>query len=219
MKRRPKFHFFRFTSFYIICVASVISSCGFHKTHLTPPELIDQIPPIKTGFYTVHKNVDGVINEEAGSSLLGRMIYIYKDQFIEGDDFFTGVSGSFLPNYRITTIMENGKIKFLWQDIGARFVIATAIDCEQYFEILYHYSDDESGCVINLKCFIRDHENPQVESITPMIPGAEWIEREMHDLEGIDFKNHPCLERLILADDWPEEVHPLRKDWNNEKEN
>jgi NADH:ubiquinone oxidoreductase subunit C len=109
--------------------------------------------------------------------------------------------------------------KFLWQDIGARFVIATAIDCEQYFEILYHYSDDESGCVINLKCFIRDHENPQVESITPMIPGAEWIEREMHDLEGIDFKNHPCLERLILADDWPEEVHPLRKDWNNEKEN
>lgn len=109
--------------------------------------------------------------------------------------------------------------KFLFEEIGARFVIATAIDCEQYFEILYHYSYDQTGCVINVKCFIRDHENPQVESIVPVITGAEWIEREMHDLEGIEFKNHPCMERLILADDWPEGVYPLRKDWTNEKEN
>ena len=108
--------------------------------------------------------------------------------------------------------------KFLFQEVKARFVIATAIDCEQYFEILYHYSYDQTGCVINLKCFIRDHENPQVESITPLIPAAEWIEREIHDLEGIDFNNHPCLERLILADDWPEGEYPLRKDWTNEKE-
>ena len=109
--------------------------------------------------------------------------------------------------------------KFLFEEVGARFVIATAIDCEQYFEILYHYSYDQTGCVINVKCFIRDHDHPQVESITPIIPGAEWIEREMHDLEGIEFKNHPCMERLLLADDWPEGVYPLRKDWNNEKEN
>lgn len=109
--------------------------------------------------------------------------------------------------------------KFLFKGVGARFVIATAIDCEQYFEILYHYSYDQTGCVINLKSFIRDHDRPQTESITPIIPGAEWIEREMHDLEGIDFKNHPCLKRLILADDWPEGVYPLRKDYKNEKEN
>jgi Ni,Fe-hydrogenase III component G len=109
--------------------------------------------------------------------------------------------------------------KYLFEDVGARFVIATAIDCEQYFEILYHYSYDLTGCVINIKSFIRDHDNPQTESITPLIQGAEWIEREMHDLEGIDFKNHPCLERLILADDWPEGVYPLRKDYKHEKEN
>ena len=45
-----------------------------------------------------------------------------------------------------------------------------------------------------------------------LIPGAEWIEREMHDLYGINFKNHPRLERLILADDWPEGNYPLRKE-------
>ena len=109
---------------------------------------------------------------------------------------------------------ENGYeiSRFLFEDVGARFVIATAIDCEDSFEIIYHFSYDQTGCAINQKTFIRDHENPQIESITPLIPGAEWIEREIHDLYGIHFKNHPRLERLILADDWPEGVYPLRKE-------
>ena len=102
--------------------------------------------------------------------------------------------------------------KFLFEDIGARFVIATGIDSEDCFEILYHYSYDQTGCVINIRAFIRDRENPSIESIVSILPAAEWIEREMHDLLGIDFKNHPNLTRLILADDWPEGVYPLRKD-------
>jgi Ni,Fe-hydrogenase III component G len=44
------------------------------------------------------------------------------------------------------------------------------------------------------------------------VAAAEWIEREIHDILGIDFKNHPNLKRLILFDDWPEGVYPLRKD-------
>ena len=102
--------------------------------------------------------------------------------------------------------------KFIFTDIGARFVIATGIDCDDCFEILYHFSYDQTGCVITVKAFIRDRDNPEIESITPLIPGAEWIEREMYDLLGINFRNHPRLERLILADDWPEGVYPLRKD-------
>jgi Ni,Fe-hydrogenase III component G len=102
--------------------------------------------------------------------------------------------------------------RFLFADVGARFVIATGIDSDDCFEIIYHFSYDQTGCVINVKAYIRDRENPEVESITPLIPGAEWIEREMHDLLGIGFRNHPRLERLILADDWPDGVYPLRKD-------
>jgi Ni,Fe-hydrogenase III component G len=45
-----------------------------------------------------------------------------------------------------------------------------------------------------------------------MIPGAEWIEREIHDILGIEIKHHPNMRRLVLADDWPEGVYPLRKD-------
>ena len=102
--------------------------------------------------------------------------------------------------------------KFLFEDIGARFVIATGIDSDDCFEILYHYSYDQTGCVITVKAFIRDRQQPQIESITPLLPAAEWIEREIHDILGIGFKNHPNLRRLILADDWPEGVYPMRKE-------
>ena len=101
--------------------------------------------------------------------------------------------------------------RFLFEDVHARFVIATGIDSDDCFEILYHYSYDQTGCVITVKAFIRDRENPAIESITPLIPGAEWIEREIHDILGINFRNHPNMRRLILADDWPEGVYPSRK--------
>jgi Ni,Fe-hydrogenase III component G len=102
--------------------------------------------------------------------------------------------------------------RFLFEDLALRFMIVTGIDSEDCFEALYHYSNDETGCVVTIKVFIRDRENPAVESITPLIPGAEWIERELHDVLGINIKNHPNLRRLILADDWPEGVYPLRKE-------
>lgn len=102
--------------------------------------------------------------------------------------------------------------KFLFEDVPARFVIATGIDAEHCFEVLYHFSYDQLGCMITVKAFIRDRQNPAIESITLFLPAAEWIEREIHDILGIDFRNHPNLRRLILFDNWPQGVYPLRKD-------
>jgi len=102
--------------------------------------------------------------------------------------------------------------KFLFEELQLRFVISTGVDAEHCFEVLHHFTNDESGCIVTVKAMIRDREAPELESIAPLIPGAEWIEREMHDILGINFKNHPNLRRLILSDDWPEGVYPLRKD-------
>ena len=102
--------------------------------------------------------------------------------------------------------------KFLFEDVKCRFVIASGVDAEDCFEVLYHYAYDKLGLIITLKAFIRDRENPAIESISPISPAAEWIEREIHDILGIDITNHPNLRRLILADDWPEGVYPLRKE-------
>jgi len=102
--------------------------------------------------------------------------------------------------------------KFLFEDVPLRFLIATGIDSDDCFEVLYHYSYDQTGCMVTLKAFIRDREKPAIDSIAPFLPAAEWIERETHDILGIDFNNHPDMRRLILSDNWPEGVYPLRKD-------
>jgi NADH-quinone oxidoreductase subunit C len=102
--------------------------------------------------------------------------------------------------------------KFLFEDLRLRFVIITGVDSDDCFEVLYHFANDQTGCFVTVKAFIRDREAPSIESITPFVPAAEWIEREVHDILGISFRNHPNLRRLILADNWPEGVYPLRKD-------
>ena len=102
--------------------------------------------------------------------------------------------------------------QFLFDELSLRFVISSGVDAEDCFEVLHHFSDDASGCIVTVKAFIRDRESPEIESITPLIPGAEWIERETHDILGIQFRNHPNMRRLILGDDWPEGVYPLRKE-------
>ena len=101
---------------------------------------------------------------------------------------------------------------FLYKDLGCRFVIATGIDSDNYFEILYHFTYDGLGCVITVKSLVRDKEKPSVDSLANLLPAAQWIEREIHDVLGIEFKGHPDMRRLILADDCPEGVYPLRKE-------
>ncbi|MBN1788240.1 MAG: NADH-quinone oxidoreductase subunit C [Sedimentisphaerales bacterium] len=107
--------------------------------------------------------------------------------------------------------------KFLFEDVKARFVISTAIDADNCYEVIHHFAYDQLSTFINVKAFIRDRNKPLIESITPIIPGAEWIEREMHDTFGIEFNNHPNMKRLILADDWPQGICPLKKDYEFKK--
>lgn len=106
-------------------------------------------------------------------------------------------------------IVESARIVFC--ELGCRFAIATGIDTSQGFEILYHFSYDKTGEMFTLRVLIPDKTNPEIESITPIIRGAEWIEREICEMLGINFKNHPNLKRLLLAPDFPEGVYPLRQ--------
>lgn len=137
-----------------------------------------------------------------------------KNKLNEIKDKLTSID-ELVPNrFYLTCPAENAYDvnKFLFEDVPARFVIATGIDSDHCYEILYHYSYDKTGTIINIKAIINDRDNPQVQSITPFLPAAEWIEREMHDLLGINFTNHPNMKRLILSEDWPEGVYPLRKE-------
>jgi len=106
-------------------------------------------------------------------------------------------------------IVEAAKI--LFKDLGLRFSIASGIDTPAGLEILYHFSFDETGEFYSVRVLIEDKKNPQIDSISPVFPGAEWIEREIWEMLGINFIGHPNLKRLLLAEDWPEGNYPLRK--------
>jgi NADH:ubiquinone oxidoreductase subunit C len=80
------------------------------------------------------------------------------------------------------------------------------------FEIIYHFSFDQRGQVFSARVILKEEKQPEIDSISPIFPGAEWVEREIWEMLGINFKGHPNLKRLLLADDWPEGDYPLRQE-------
>jgi len=98
---------------------------------------------------------------------------------------------------------------------GARLATVTGIDVRDGTELLYHVCFDAAGFTATLKILVP-RTTDAMESITPWLPGAEFIERELHDLLGVNFPGHPRMQRLILADDWPEGVYPLRRGFKKE---
>jgi Ni,Fe-hydrogenase III component G len=102
-------------------------------------------------------------------------------------------------------------VKFLFKEMGLRFATASGIDTPQGFEILYHFTLDKTGEFYSARVLIEDKNNPQIDSVATIFPGAEWIEREMWEMLGINFIGHPNLKRLLLSEDWPEGEYPLRQ--------
>lgn len=103
-------------------------------------------------------------------------------------------------------------VKFIFGDVHCRFSTGTGMDTPYGIEILYHFSDDESGQVISLRTIITDRKKPEIKSIAPLFKGAEWMEREIWELVGVNFIGHPNLTHLLLMDEWPEGKFPLRHD-------
>ena len=101
---------------------------------------------------------------------------------------------------------------YIFKDLGARFNIASGVDVRYHMEILYHFIFEDINLLISLRVKLPK-SNLEIDSLTPVFEGAYWIEREIHEMLGIDFKGHPDLRKLLLSDDWPEGVYPLRCDY------
>lgn len=101
---------------------------------------------------------------------------------------------------------------YLFRNVGARFNTATATDVPPNIEILYHFIVEDINLLISLRVLL-DREKPEIESLGKEIEAFNWIEREMSELLGITFTGHPDPRRLLLADNWPEGVCPLRQDY------
>jgi len=81
---------------------------------------------------------------------------------------------------------------------------------EPRFEVVYHLFSTVNKKYLRLKVRLSG-DDANVDSLTPLWPGANFFEREVFDLFGVRFDEHPNLVRIMMPDNW--EGHPLRKDY------
>ena len=90
---------------------------------------------------------------------------------------------------------------------------ATCVDrfpMEPRFEVNYHLVSIPRAKRLRLQVRLAGND-AVMDSLVPVWPGANWLEREIFDLFGIRFNGHPDLRRILLPEDW--EGYPLRKDY------
>jgi NADH-quinone oxidoreductase subunit C len=78
------------------------------------------------------------------------------------------------------------------------------------FEVIYQLFSTVTKKFLRLKVRLAG-DYPAVDSLTPIWPGANFFEREVFDLFGVRFNEHPNLKRIMMPDNW--EGHPLRRDY------
>jgi NADH:ubiquinone oxidoreductase subunit C len=89
----------------------------------------------------------------------------------------------------------------------------TASDRKDGFNVVYHLTSTVHQHLIVLRVILADKVTPTIDTVSDLWAAAEYYEREVFDLFGIKFENHPDLRRLFLDEDWV--GYPLRKDYKD----
>jgi len=148
--------------------------------------------------------------DAASHPLVARVRESLDGAIVEASEFLGQLSIRIAPA-RVVEVCE-----FLKSDAQTPFNYLSDLTCVHYpensaapFEIVYNLYSISANIRVRLKAATTDAEG--VESVTGVWPAANWMEREIYDLFGVRFRNHPDLRRLLLPPDW--EGHPLRKDY------
>jgi NADH:ubiquinone oxidoreductase subunit C len=124
---------------------------------------------------------------------------------IEFNNYFNQVYGTVDSKniLKLSRILKKDKI------LSFKYIRSiTGSDFEDHFEIVYSLYSFENNWPVNIKIKL-EHEEPKVDSIVAVYKGANWFEREIWEMLGIDFRGHPGLKPLLLVGD--EDFHPLLK--------
>ena len=140
----------------------------------------------------------------SAKDIAGQITERFPDTVIEAGDTAILIKGESLPNV----------MAFLKETPGLDFdylTYITAVDYYDYFEVIYQLTSLEHNhsLVVKTRCYGRD--NLSLPSVVSLWHGADYQEREIFDLMGINFEGHPNMKRIVL---WPDfEGHPQRKDY------
>lgn len=121
----------------------------------------------------------------------------------------TGVSLE-IPKTRLLKLIEYT----LKRTDYTHLITITCIDHGNELELCYHLTNGPLIITVRTKL---PYSQLIITTLTDLAPGASLYEREIHDLFGVIFEGHPNLAPLLLPDNWPKNVHPLRKEWTVEQ--
>ena len=143
------------------------------------------------------QNLEKLINSELSSKILNSTIR-NEELLIETSDNDLVEVVQFLKSN------ENCKFKQLIDIAGVDYP-----ENEKRFELIYLFLSHENN--IRIKLLTKFAIDQTINSITKIFPSANWMEREVFDMYGVKFKNHPDLRRILT--DYGFKGHPLRKDF------
>lgn len=106
-----------------------------------------------------------------------------------GSEWVIDITPSCLPSLA-TRLLETHAIHHL--------TTITGLDAGEELEVLYHFWSGR-GLTLRTRCPRRGAELP---SLVPILPAADWYEREVYEMLGVRFVGHPDLQQLVLPDDW-----------------
>ena len=142
-------------------------------------------------------NLEKAINSELTSKIISSKI--------KHNQIYIKIEDNYLSEVLIF-LKTNTSTKF------KQLIDITAVDYperDKRFKLIYLLLSHETNSRIIIECNIKDGEI--IDSITSIFPSANWMEREVFDMYGIEFKNHPDLRRILT--DYNFKGHPLRKDF------
>jgi NADH-quinone oxidoreductase subunit C len=101
--------------------------------------------------------------------------------------------------------------RFVFDDLDARFDTGVAVDNRDGVEVMFFFPFDREHFYLTVKTFAAK-PNPTLDSISPVCPGAKWIEREMWEMYEVTFRNHPDLRPVLRADTRPADYYPAKRE-------
>ena len=145
----------------------------------------------------VFGDIEKLINSELTTKI--------KSSIVKHDNLKLLIDGEDLIEV-LLFLKKNSKLKF------RQLIDITAVDYpenEKRFKMIYFLLSHEKNVRSSIEYFIK--ENEPISSISSIYPAANWMEREVFDMYGITFKDHPDLRRILT--DYNFKGHPLRKDF------
>jgi len=154
-------------------------------------------------------------HRDDGMAALAQIVETLKIKFPDAIENVREFRGEFTVRVKPDALVE--MCAFLRDDPGCAFDILSDVSGVDYypeeprFGVNYHLTSTKFRRQLRLKVRVSGPASaPRVPTVTSVWPGANWFERETHDLFGVTFDGHPDLRRILLPQDF--RGHPLRRD-------